>query len=156
MYKAEYLPSMGSPEKEDDCTADLEGIRDVLEEYPIRLGVLFGSRARGTAGPHSDIDIAVKFDQALSDERRRRARLKLLVDLTQKLGTDDIDVTDLDGVVPKIGASALGDGIILVGSDERAEVLQTRFESEISPESHEDRMNRFDDLLTEMENAVDA
>jgi len=145
---------MGPLETNDDYPADR--IRDVLEEYPVRLGVLFGSKARGTDGPHSDVDIAIEFDRSLSAERRRRARLEVLVDLTRVLGTDDVDVTDLDGVAPDVGAAALEEGVVLVGSDNRAETLRARFESDRSRETHEERLERFDHLLAEMENAVDA
>lgn len=40
---------------------DLEEIREVLEAAPVTLAVLYGSRARGAAGPGSDGDLAVSF-----------------------------------------------------------------------------------------------
>ena len=130
---------------------DPEDVRTVLEHYPIRLGVLFGSRARGTSGEHSDVDVAVSFDPALTEAERHRTRIDLIVELTRTLGTDDVDVVDLDGVRPEVGASALEDGLVLVGERELAEALHARFEAGTQSRTHAERMRRFDELLARME-----
>ena len=91
-----------SGERDEPATT----VREVLEAQAVRLGVLFGSRARGTAGTHSDVDIAVEFDESVDD--RFRARLTLGADLARALSTDDVDVVDLDDVRPAVGYSALG------------------------------------------------
>jgi uncharacterized protein len=54
-------------------------IRSIVEAYAPRRIVLFGSRARGTAGPESDIDLVVVLDddapaEMLSWRRRHQAR----------------------------------------------------------------------------------
>lgn len=54
-------------------------IRTIVEVYAPRRVVLFGSRARGEAGPDSDIDLVVVLDddvpaEALSWRRRNEAR----------------------------------------------------------------------------------
>ena len=42
-----------------------DGLRSALAAFPnVRLGLLFGSQARGTAGPLSDVDIAVQAPAA--------------------------------------------------------------------------------------------
>ncbi|XOB91531.1 type VII toxin-antitoxin system MntA family adenylyltransferase antitoxin [Pseudomonadota bacterium 24LQ007] len=50
---------------------DIEKLSELLADFPhIRVAALFGSIARGTARPDSDIDIAVQADKELrADER---------------------------------------------------------------------------------------
>lgn len=55
---------------------DTATIRSVVERYPVRLAVLYGSLARGTATAASDVDIAVAFDAELSPEERLRRRVE--------------------------------------------------------------------------------
>jgi predicted nucleotidyltransferase len=50
-----------------------EFVRRVGKRYPVDRGILFGSRARGTHGPESDVDIAV----LLSGPRGRFLATKL-------------------------------------------------------------------------------
>ncbi|HXH06270.1 MAG TPA: nucleotidyltransferase domain-containing protein [Vicinamibacterales bacterium] len=57
--------------------------------YPgLRLLVLFGSRARGDAGPDADWDLAYLADSAFDPDA-------LLADLAETLGADRIDLVDL-------------------------------------------------------------
>ena len=135
----------------EDGPVDPEQIRTVLESHPVQLGVLFGSQARGTIDSHSDVDVAVAFDATLSDEQRSRARIEFVVDLTRALGTDDVDVVDLDAVRPKVGAAALEEGLVLVGDSDEAERRRAAFEARTTERTHEQRMQRFDELLAEME-----
>lgn len=53
---------------------DLDGIRSVLEEAPVTLAVLYGSRTRGEARSGSDVDVAVSFREPLSSVERTRTR----------------------------------------------------------------------------------
>lgn len=64
-----------------------EKIISVLKKYPIKLAYLYGSYAKGTARPDSDIDIAVvPEDGAEIDE----VRLAVTVDKTVK--GKDVDI----------------------------------------------------------------
>ncbi len=45
---------------------DFKVIREALFDLPVNAAYLFGSHARGTAGPLSDIDIAIDTQQATS------------------------------------------------------------------------------------------
>ncbi len=127
-------------------------VRDVLEDQPVRLGVLFGSRARDTAGAHSDIDVAVEFGPSVED--RFRARLGLGVALSRALGTDDVDVVDLADVRPAVGYSALTDGRILVGDSDRAEEFAAQFEGDRERSTPRERRERFDEALGRLEELV--
>jgi predicted nucleotidyltransferase len=63
----------------------LRAIREVLGEFPeVRLAILFGSRARGTATPSSDLDLAVEAPPELLGAlgAALSSRLGLEVDIT--------------------------------------------------------------------------
>lgn len=136
---------------DDTEDVDPDRIRAVLERHPVDLGVLFGSHVTGTSGPHSDVDVAVAFDPSLSDRQRYRARIALIVALARELGTDDVDVVDLDGTAPEIGLAALEDGRPLVEDDERSEALREEYGAQTVETTQEERMKRFDELFDRME-----
>jgi predicted nucleotidyltransferase/transposase len=48
-----------------------EAVRSIVSEYHPSRVILFGSRARGDAGPDSDVDLLVVFDEV--PDRRERA-----------------------------------------------------------------------------------
>ncbi len=141
---------------DDGDAIDGEAVRGVLQRYPIRLGIFFGSQVTGKTHAESDVDVAVEFDAGLSPENRPRARLDVIADLTRELGTDDVDVVDLDGVRPEIGVAALEGGVLLVGNSRRADQLRKRFTDRTTEDTRDDRLARFDDLLAEMEDTVGA
>ena len=82
---------------------DTDEIVAVVEEYPVRCAVLFGSRVHGAATASSDVDIAVAFEDGLSSATRLERRIELTTALSKALGIDDVAVTDLDRVRPEVG-----------------------------------------------------
>lgn len=134
---------------------DTAAIRTVVERYPVRLAVLYGSHARGAATAASDVDIAVAFDADLSPEERLRRRIELTADLASALGIDDVDVADLDSINPAVGQSVLGDGIVLV-DDGCADEYEAQFTSAArnDADTHEERMQRFDEVLRRLEATI--
>jgi predicted nucleotidyltransferase len=138
-------------ESSDGTEIDTAAIRTVVESYPVRLAVLYGSHARGTATAASDVDVAVAFDAALSPDERLRRRVELTADLASALATDDVDVADLDSITPAVGRSVLEDGIVLV-DDGCADAYEAQFRAaREDAETHEERMQRFDEVLRRLE-----
>lgn len=135
-------------------SVDPTAVTRVLQDHPVQVGVLFGSHARGTATSESDVDVAVEFDDALSTEKRHQARIDLIVDLMERLGVNDVDVTDLEGVRPAVGASALRTGVVLIGRQSRVDRLREDFESRTTERTHNERMQQFDELLERLEEAM--
>lgn len=86
-------------------TADeLKRLHDVFARYPEVAGAwLFGSHARGTARPDSDVDLAV--DPATPGARARK--LDLLADLVGA-GFEDVDLVVLDREDPVLRWEAIG------------------------------------------------
>jgi len=137
---------------------DPEHVGRIIERYPVRCAVLYGSRIRGTATADSDVDIAVAFEEGLSPTERLERRIDLIGALIDALGTDDVDVADLDTIRPEIGLSALRTGRVLLGTQETIEDYRDRFEREttVDDETHEQRMRRFDSILEQLEGRVSA
>ena len=143
----------------EDIPADLEidpdQIRAVLEEYPIRGAILFGSQLRGHTHAHSDVDIAVAFPDELPQTERLDQRVELTAALARTLGTDAVDIADLDSIRPEIGAAAIRTGYRLVGTKELFQHYLEEFEAEInSEETHEERIRQFDSILERLEEKV--
>ncbi|MCM8624890.1 nucleotidyltransferase domain-containing protein [Accumulibacter sp.] len=99
-----------------------EVIRSVLSRHPqVKLAVLFGSLAAGTARPDSDLDLAVADDQPLSVD----ARMALIDDLAQQTGRP-VDLIDLKLAGEPLLGQILTRGRRIVGSDERYAQLLVR------------------------------
>lgn len=129
-----------------DPTFPLEAIRSTLEAHPVRLAVLFGSHARGDSHARSDIDLAVEFEGIRPGQPAfNEAFFGLSADLSEVLETDDIDLVDVHSLSPPLARSVFDDGVILVGSERRAEQLR----AELGAEVDRDRSprERFDEAL---------
>lgn len=134
---------------------DVEAIRDVLADHPVRLAVLFGSRVDGTADESSDVDVAVEFDPDVSD--RSSALLSLLADLSVALDRNDLDVGAVDDLTPRVGLAAFEEGVLLCGSEERAAEHRKRFADRVdSAASDRSLRERFDDALQSIDRLVDG
>ena len=84
----------------------------VLSAVPgLELAYLFGSYAAGSARPDSDIDVAVRFPETLTAERK----LQLIELIAGELGCP-VDVIDLHDVPEPITGEVM-QGIRLVGTD---------------------------------------
>ncbi len=125
-----------------------EPIRSVLDAHPVSVGYVFGSLARGEAHQHSDIDVAVAFEQDAETDPSERV-LSLGADLALELGTDDIDVVDLRRTSPKVARSVLSHGVRLVGTAEAERTVEADL-----PQPDPDEPSpaeRFDDALDAIE-----
>ena len=83
---------------------NLEQYQQALDEAFQRHGVawayLYGSQARGDAGPLPDVDVAVQFADDLPRRERFSRVGRLISDLCQLLQRDDVWVVDLDVIPP--------------------------------------------------------
>lgn len=107
-----------------DASLDLDALQAVLREHPVQLAILFGSHATETTHAASDIDLAVEFDaHRPSNPRYNDVFLGLSADLSDTLGTDDVDLVDLHAVSPALGTAIFEKGVLLVGEQEHATEL---------------------------------
>lgn len=128
---------------------DTGAIREVLDDAPVTLGILYGSQARGDATPSSDVDLAVVFEESLSSVERTRARVALIERIGAVLGTDDVDVVPLPEVSSRLYQEILEDGHLLYGTLDESD----RHE-ESGASTHEARLEAFDEILADLEQVV--
>lgn len=83
---------------------------------------LIGSQASGTAGPLSDVDVAVWLAPDLAPRERHERQLELLRAASEALGTDEVHVVVLNDATPLMRHRAMRDGIRLVERDRAARV----------------------------------
>ncbi|NBC22814.1 MAG: nucleotidyltransferase domain-containing protein [Gammaproteobacteria bacterium] len=96
-------------------------LRDVLSRIPgLKLAILFGSRASGSAGPESDVDLAVLLEEPLSAQRKEY----IIEAVSLELGCP-VDVVDLFEAPEPILGEVLK-GRRLLGEDEVYARLLTR------------------------------
>lgn len=108
-------------------------LRDIFKRHNVMVAYLFGSQAHGTAGPLSDIDIAILFDRSATSSAQ-----ELNQALSMVLMTDHIDVLDLSKATdPLLKHRAVFSGECLYSSNR-----QTRFQLERSiMQEYEDTRN---------------
>lgn len=90
----------------DDALAVLTAHRDELFRRGVVHAGLFGSTARGEAGPGSDVDVLVELDP------QARIGVYEFVALQRYVATlfdAPVDVVEADGLATSVRARALGD-----------------------------------------------
>jgi predicted nucleotidyltransferase len=102
--------------------AALERLRDALDQQGVDVAYLIGSQARGTAGPLSDLDLAIIHSPDLDSRSRLDLRLRLMADAGAALDTTEVDIVLLNGAPPLIRHRALSEGVLLVENDPAARV----------------------------------
>lgn len=147
-------PDNGSVETEGSTSVDADRVRDVLADHPVRLAVLFGSQVTGVADPGSDVDIAVEFED---DVDPGDALLAVLTDLSVALDRNDVDLSVVDDLSPRVGRAAFAHGTLVCGPRERAERHRRRFERAVErSESDRSLRDRFDETLTRVDRLVES
>ena len=89
----------------------LDQIKEIMQHHPVQQAYLFGSQAHGTAGPLSDIDIAVMYAASVGVDK---AESKLFAELSQSLHTDNIDLVNIATASPLLAHRAVLRGIPLL------------------------------------------
>jgi hypothetical protein len=98
-------------------TLDREAIARLagaVEHPEVLAAFLIGSQARGSAGPLSDIDVAILHAPGLSSGERLDLRLLLGASAGAALRTSEVDIVLLNGAPPLLRHRALRDGIRLL------------------------------------------
>jgi len=108
---------------------DLQAMRDVLDAADVDFAILFGSRARGTETPTSDVDVALQFTPDLDAETRFRRRNRIDAEL-QAHADAFVDVSDLESLPIELRHRALAEGIVLVGDEATVATYRDRVERE--------------------------
>lgn len=98
-------------------------IREFLKKRrEILVAYLFGSQARKTSTPMSDMDIGLVVDKTQVDNSGYGYRANLCAELMQRARTNDIDVVILNDASPLLAHRVVHDGIMLHSKDEAARI----------------------------------
>jgi predicted nucleotidyltransferase len=90
----------------------LKGLEAVVgADARVFAAYLFGSLARDEGGPMSDIDVAVCLD---NDGDAEEHRLALLLEISRRLGVDEVDLVVLNRAPVTLQASVIRDGVVFV------------------------------------------
>lgn len=100
----------------------LEGLRRVLAEDPrIAYALVFGSSARGAAGPHSDVDVAVGLAPGL---RLTALELGELASRLEAAAGKPVDLVLLEEAPPGLAYRVFRDGRPILERDRSALVAR--------------------------------
>ena len=86
------------------------------------MAYLYGSQARGDAGPLSDVDVAVLFAPDVQESERFQRVLHLIGELGSVFGRDDVYVVDLADASPLLRHHVYYDGVVLYCPDDAVRV----------------------------------
>lgn len=101
-------------------------LAEALDREEVVAAWLFGSRAGGTAGPLSDIDVAVWAYPDLPAEALSDLRLELAAAAAEALGTGETDVVLLNSAPPLLRHRVMRDGQLIL---ERSRPERVRFQT---------------------------
>ncbi|MBU1166900.1 nucleotidyltransferase domain-containing protein [Patescibacteria group bacterium] len=109
----------------------LEEIKRIFDDNPdVKLAYFFGSQAKGEAGPASDYDFAVYFDNQNSEEIFSN-KAKLLDQLSRQLQTDKIDIVILDTAKkPELKYNIISEGQLIFEKDPYKVILEPKILNE--------------------------
>lgn len=105
----------------------VERLRTTLEEHPVTVAILFGSHATDRSHSGSDIDLAIELDGLRpGDAGYNEVFFGVSADVSVELGSDAVDIVDVHTLSPALVQAVFDDGVLLLGSLERAEALRSR------------------------------
>ncbi|MFQ6100703.1 MAG: nucleotidyltransferase domain-containing protein [Anaerolineae bacterium] len=99
-----------------------QALDETFERYGVALAYLYGSQARGDAGPLSDVDVAVLFDPEVPEGERFDRVLRLIGELGSVFHRNDVYVVDLAGASPLLRHRIYYHGRVLYCADDAIRV----------------------------------
>lgn len=114
--------------KLDICESIEQRIRQALASEPIEIAYMFGSQARGDAGPLSDVDVAVLACNDVPPDDYTALQLRLMTNLMRALQRDDVEVVVLNRAPILLQHRVIRDGRVLLCRDE---LLRSRYEARV-------------------------
>ena len=120
------------PNMDPEMAAHLPALRAYFgARGDVLLAYLYGSHARGTAGPLSDVDVAVLLEGEPSARECFQVRLDVIGAMMEMLQRDDVDVVVLNEAPPALAFRVIRDGVLLHA---RSEAMRTGYVARITIE----------------------
>ena len=105
----------------DTAMLDLAALSEYFTSRDdVSFALLFGSHARGQAGPLADVDVAAYLSGSPSADQCFDARLDITLGGMGVLGVNDVDVAILNCVGLVLRFAVIRDGVLLSCRDRRA------------------------------------
>ena len=99
-------------------------LKDLLQkDDSVETAYVFGSIAKGTSGPLSDIDIAVLLKESLTRRQRYERKLLLINEISSALRTDNFNLVIMNGSPLLLNYNIIRDGKLLKSENESRRVL---------------------------------
>jgi len=99
-----------------------QALHETFERHEVVLAYLYGSQARGQAGPLSDVDIAVLFGPNVPENERFNCLLHITGELGSVFHRNDVYVVDLAEAPPLLRHRVYYDGQLLHCTDDAIRV----------------------------------
>lgn len=100
----------------------MPALQAACARHEVALAYLYGSQARGEAGPLSDVDVAVLFAENLSANDRFDQLLAIIGELMSLFKRNDVFVADLAQATPLLRHEVSREGRLLYCADDRVRV----------------------------------
>lgn len=115
-------PPVFQPSPPPEVAALAESLRAALDRTgaAVQCAWLFGSTARGEAGPLSDVDVAVLLDENVARENHLDIAAALAEELERS--APRIDLTVLNEAPPALRHRVILDGLLLLERDPRQRI----------------------------------
>jgi hypothetical protein len=102
---------------------DLDALANVFQgRHDVVAAYLFGSQAKGTSGPLSDIDVAYLLNEHLSAKEMEAQNNALYRAITRYLKTDHVSVVCLNEAPLRLRQVVISSGKLLYSSNERKRI----------------------------------
>lgn len=140
---------MGVESNENGSDPSIRRLRSTLEEYPVRLAILFGSHATGESHSKSDVDVAVELEGLRpGDEGFNETFFELSAALERAVEDSDVDVIEVNTLGPDFAAAVFETGRVILGDERHVDELSERLTA-----GRDDRSprERFDDALRKID-----
>jgi len=106
-----------------------EAVPSVLSHYPVDAAYVYGSVARGTVMPFSDVDIALVLRESPPAYDRLRLELKIQAAIEDATGLMSIDVWSVNEAPLMVRGTVVQEGLLVYEGDRARRVdfeVQTR------------------------------
>lgn len=120
-------------------------LEKLLKDSGVVLAYIFGSYARETAGPMSDLDVAIIFSDAIPQNEYFKRELKIAGDAESALGIKKVDIVNLATVTsPLLKHEAVFHGKLIFTGDRKLKFATESFIMKESEDTKHLREAQFD------------